>query len=161
MRASFGRPPSFTILALALFALGCGDDDDPVSPQPPSANLTGTWQFVVDITVETGICTGNNEPTWQATVDIVQAENDVTATSDWNSVPGTGPHEFGGTLSGNQLVLDGSYPEGTGTTLALYELTVSENGNSMSGTETWTYVGDEGTCSDSMSEITATRIAPD
>jgi hypothetical protein len=28
----------------------------------------------------------------------------------------------------------------------------------MSGTETWTYIGDEGTCGDSMSEITATRI---
>ena len=161
MKLPFLRPFKFTVLTLALFTFGCGDDDDPVSPEPPSANLKGTWQFVVDITLETGICAGNNEPTWQATVDVVQNGNAVTATSDWNSVPGTGPHEFGGTISGNQVVLDGAYPEGTGTTLALYQLTVSADGNSMSGTETWTYVGDEGTCSDSMSDITATRNPPD
>lgn len=155
------RRLAIPLLGLTLITLGCGDDDDPVAPDPPSTDLTGTWQFEVDITVETGICAGNNEPTWVATVQLDQNGNAVTATSDWNSIPGSGVHEFGGTLSGNRLVMDGSYPEGTGTTLALYQLTVSEDGNSMTGTETWTYIGDEGTCSDSMSEVTATRNPPD
>ena len=119
------------LVGLTLITLGCGDDDDPVAPDPPSTDLTGTWQFEVDITVETGICAGNNEPTWVATGQMVQNGNAVTATSDWNSLPGSGVHEFGGTLSGNQLVMDGSYPEGTGTTLALYQLTVAPDGNSM------------------------------
>ena len=160
MNLSFGRRLTVPMLGLAVITLGCGDDD-PVEPDPPSANLTGTWTFTVDITVETGACAGNNEPTWVASVEIVQNENEVSATSEWNSLPGSGLHEFGGTLSGNQLVIDGSYPEGTGTTLALYQLTVSPDGDSMSGTETWTYLGDEGTCSDSMSEVTATRNPPD
>jgi hypothetical protein len=160
MNLPFLRRLSVPLLGLAVITLGCGDDD-PVEPNPPSTNLTGTWTFTVDITLETGICAGNNEPTWEATVEIAQNGNAVTATSNWNSLPGSGPHEFGGTLSGNQLVIDGSYPEGAGTTLALYQLTVSQDGNSMTGTETWTYFDDGGTCSDSMSEVTATRNPPD
>lgn len=161
MCLSFLRRVAMPILALAAISAACGDDDPPAGPATPSTSLTGTWIFTVDITVETGICEGNNEPTWQATLEFTQTGNDVTATGDWHSIPGSGPHEFGGTLSGNQLVLDGSYPEGTGTTLALYQLTVAPDGNSMTGTETWTYFGDEGTCDDSMSNVQATRVAPD
>lgn len=144
----------------AVLVLACSDSDDNPNQPPPSVNVTGTWTFDVTITHETGDCVGDNEPPWQATIDITQVGDAVTATGDWHSNPGTGPHEFGGTVSGNQLVLDGSYPEGTGTTLALYQLTVSADQNRMTGTETWTWTSATELCHDSQSTVVATRVAP-
>jgi len=161
MCLSFLRRMSMPILALAAISAACGDDDPPAGPTTPSTSLTGTWIFTVDITVETGVCEGDNEPTWEATLEFTQTDNAVTAVGDWNSNPGSGPHTFGGTISGSQLVLDGSYPDGTGTTLALYQLVVAQDGNSMTGTETWTWIGDEGTCHDSQSTVVANRLGPD
>ena len=160
----FTRPfrwASLPILTLAALALACSSSSDPGDSDPPAFNLTGSWTFNVTITHETGDCEGNNEPPWQATIDITQVDDAVTATGDWHSNPGTGSHDFGGTLSGNQLVIDGSYPEGTGTTLALYQLTVAADGQTMSGTETWTWTSATELCHDSQSTVEATRVAPD
>ena len=63
-------------------------------------------------------------------------------------------------LAGNQLVIDGSYPEGTGTTLALYQLTVAADGQTMSGTETWTWTSATELCHDSQSSVVANRVSP-
>jgi len=151
------------ILVPAILGLACGDstEPEPENQQPPTSTLTGSWTFEVTITNETGDCAGNNEPPWEATVQITQTGNQVTATSDWNSDPGTGPHEFGGTLTDDNLVLDGSYPEGAGTTLALYQLSVAADRNSMNGTETWSWFGEDALCHDSGSTVQATRIPPD
>jgi len=157
------RKALLALLAPVAVGLACSDSNEP-EPQnqpPPAASLAGDWTFDVTITHETGDCEGDLEPPWQSTVVITLAGNQVTAMSDWNSNPGTGPHEFGGTLTDDDLVLDGSYPEGAGTTLALFQLTVAADRNSMTGTETWSWFGDDALCHDSQSSVVATRIPTD
>jgi hypothetical protein len=114
----------------------------------------------VTIITETGACAGNNEPPWNAEAEITVVGNAVTVMSDWNSNPDTGPHAFTGTLAGTQLSLDGSYPEGPGTTTAHFQLVVQPGNNRMEGTETWTWVGTTGSCVDSGSLVVVNRVNP-
>lgn len=158
MRLRFCGRVSLPILAVAFISLGCADDEPFTGPT--SSDLEGTWNFGVTITHETGDCEGNNEPPWNAEVEITQVGDAVTVTGDWHSDPGTGTHTFAGTLSGNQLVLDGSYPEAGGTLLALYELTVNADFNRMEGTETWTWTSATELCHDSQSVVVANRVNP-
>ncbi len=151
------RPLHLGIAALVLLA-ACNSSsgpDDNGDPTPP--DLTGTWTITVNIVQETGICAGNNEPPWEAEVTIDMAGNQVTAVSDWHSDPLTGPHTFTGTIQGSVVTWSGSYPEGGGILTATYSLDVINNGNGMTGQETWTWTGQAGSCVNSRSTVIATR----
>lgn len=160
MSTGYSRWAGQAILTLAVItSLGCADDEPFVGPE--SSTLTGTWNFGVTIFLETGDCAGNNEPPWNAEIEIVQdVDNSVTATGDWHSDPGTGPHTFAGTFDPDALtlVLDGHYPEAGGTLLALYQLDVNPNYNRMEGTESWTWTSDMELCHDSQSTVVANRV---
>ena len=160
MHRHFCGRVSLSILALALVSLGCADDEPFVGPE--SDTLTGTWNFGVTIVLETGDCAGNNEPPWNAELEVTQTGNAVTVTGDWHSDPGTGPHTLGGTFDPDtrELVLDGNYPEGGGTLLALYVLNVDADFNRMTGTETWTWTSATELCHDSRSNVVANRVNP-
>lgn len=153
------RWAALPILTLALITFpGCAEDTP--YEGPASVDIVGTWNFGVTIINETGVCAGSNEPPWNAEAEITVSGNDVTVMSNWNSDDGTGPHAFSGTLEGAQLSLDGSYPEGGGTTTAHFQLTVQSGNNRMEGTETWTWNGAVGSCVDSGSLVVVNRVNP-
>jgi len=149
---------SLPVVALAVLSVGCAEDTPFEGPASPE--LDGDWNFGVTIVNETGACAGNNEPPWNADAVITVAGNVVTISSDWNSNPDTGPHEFVGTIDGRHVTVAGSYPEGAGTTTATFDLTVQAGNNRMEGTETWTYDGAIGMCIDSGSLVVVNRINP-
>ena len=160
MSTGYLRWAALPVLTLAVItSLSCAEDTP--YEGPASVDIAGTWDFGVTIVNETGVCAGNNEPPWNAEAEITVVGNAVTVMSDWNSEPGTGPHAFTGTLAGTQVSLDGSYPEGQGTTTAHFQLTVQSGNNRMEGTETLTWNGGAiGDCVYSGSLVVVNRVNP-
>lgn len=159
MSTGYLRWAALPVLTLAVIAsLSCAEETP--YEGPASGSIVGDWLFNVDISLETGVCDGNNEPDWHAEAVITVAGDAVTVMSDWNSNADTGPHAFTGTLTGNRLSLDGSYPEGPGMTTAHFDLIVEPDYNRMAGTETWTWTGDSGSCVDSRSNVSVNRVNP-
>lgn len=136
-------------LALATVATGCGEE----MVQPDGAGITGSWTFTVQVDTATGACAGKeNDPAEDAQVSILEAGGNVQALSTWFSDGGN--HTFVGLRTGNTVVFSGSYQEEGELLTATYNLTVSSDENSMTGTEEWDW---NGQCPESMSDVTATR----
>ncbi|UCD25257.1 MAG: right-handed parallel beta-helix repeat-containing protein [Gemmatimonadota bacterium] len=128
------------LMALAVFALAaCGDGDcaEPV-------DVAGEWQMVS--TVVSDDCGGRENQTFRMT--IAQDGNDVTGETQ----------EFGtfrGSICGDRMELNGSFPEDGGTVTVKATLVVSDG--SMEGTDSWTWTDGSESCSgsDSLSAIRA------
>lgn len=147
LRHDLLRPP--LILGMAVLVSGC--DDVPMQPDGPG--ITGSWTFTVDVFMTTGACAmEEDDPVESVGVSIIQTEDSVQAQSTWFSDGGT--HTFLGTRTGNTVAISGSYLEEGALLEAEYVLTVSEDENAMTGTETWDW---NGMCEESMSNVTATR----
>jgi len=133
---------------MTVLVTGCGEP-----MQPDGEGVTGSWTFTVDVTTTTGVCAGEeNDPVESVGVSIIQAGSNVQALSTWFS--DNGSHTFLGTRNGNTVTFSGSYQEEGALLEATYELTVSGDENSMTGTETWDWNGE---CANSESDVTATR----
>ena len=50
-------------------------------------------------------------------------------------------------------------PEDGGTTTAFFSMTLSEDGNALTGFEEWTWLGPGGFCPNGESDVTAVRVS--
>jgi len=151
----FARLAIAPFLLLGTLVAGCGDD--PVDPAEVSIeDFVGTWAWnVININSSCG-----SENVWEAQVVIAQvgsSATEVTASSDWHA-DAPGPYIFEGTVAGNTLTIgDVTYLEDSGTLTATHQVTLQQNGN-LSGTETWSWTGPGGTCTNGTADIVALRI---
>jgi hypothetical protein len=83
---------------------------------------------------------------------------DMTITQEGKTLTVEAPElTANGTICGNQIQLNGSFPEDEGTATVNATLEVSTDGNSMEGSDTWTWTDGAESCSGSDS-LSATRI---
>lgn len=121
-----------------------GSGGDGPSPAPgtgdeggASSDWGGTWTTTM---TDTSNC-GDPSATATSTVTVTQSGNSVTA------VDSRAGSTLTGTISGGTLNLTGSYPTEGGTTQVQgSDITLAENGNSFSGTMTWTWTQGDYTC---------------
>lgn len=121
--------------------------------------VSGAWSFTVDVTAADGVCAGEeNAPPSTDTITITQ-----TPTSDPNVFTiamagflGDPAITLNGTMTGANIVVAGSYPEDGGTTTSSHNLNVT-GPNTISGVETWSWIGPGGSCPNGLAEVTATR----
>jgi hypothetical protein len=143
------RTPLFLLAALA----GC--NNSPLVPNG-TGGITGQWTFMIDVTVATGVCAGDElDPVATSVVSIVQAGDSVSATGPWGSTSGS--ETLIGLRSGNTVTVGGLYAEDGGLTTASYTLTVTGSDDAMSGIESWSWSGPGGSCPGSQSSVTATK----
>jgi len=120
------------------------------NPQGGELDLTGTWSIQETIT---GNCPDEDYPytnTYMAA--FVQTGNHLTFTS---TSTGT---SLSGTISGNSITLTGTRPSKGGTTSINFPGTVSSDGNTVTGTATWTWTDGSYTCS-GTTVVTMARVA--
>lgn len=134
------------ICALVLLALlGCGDDNK--STAPAEVDFTGTWS-VTETTDGTdcdeGITVDSYVVTAQQTGSTV-----VVFTQD-----GT----FSGSVSGREVTWNSDVTGDGGWTVSIVTLTFFEDGNSFTGSSTWTWTGGNESCSGS-STLNGSRLS--
>ncbi len=132
----FGRTRRLlmAVAALAFAACGCSSTDgnggEPV-------DVAGVWNITETYLTDT--CEGGGgSDTYQVT--ITQNGNAVTLMySDGDTVSGT--------INGNKIQYSGSYDEEGGTMTVSAEFTVSADGRSMQGTDSWSWTNGSMNCS--------------
>lgn len=136
------------VLVVGLTLGGCGGGGGG-GTVAPIADLTGSW----DITERgTSTCLGEESYSNAYSVSIVQSGNTVTVTAPAGV--------FSGTVNGDQATWSGNYPEDGGiTTINSLLMRIAADGNSMSGTSSWTWSDGSETCSGTGETITAVRIS--
>jgi len=131
------------LMALAVFAFAaCGGDEcaDPV------ADVTGEWK--IDATPITDTCGGSLAPYTFF----------ITATQEGNALTSETPEgTMTGTICGDQIRMSLRSTESGGTATVDMELTVSLDGNSAEGSDTWRRTSGAQSCGGSES-LSATRI---
>lgn len=125
-------------------AVACSDSTDPDDDGDggggggggggETADVSGLWLWTVNnINSTCGPETG-----WSAQVEITQSGTSATATSTWRS--NGGEHSStNGTVNGDEFSFDITYPEQTGVLTATHTVTVQPDGDSMTGTEAWSW----------------------
>ena len=99
-------------------------------PPPSEIDVTGTWSVAE---VDSSNC-DDSGATRTTTWNVTQNGSSVTVTAIGSNAALTG------TITGNTINLQGSFPEDGGiTTVTSTTITVSATGNSISGSETWTW----------------------
>jgi hypothetical protein len=138
MRYFFGFSVGLAVLAFA--ACGGGECAE------PAADTTGVWQMTATPIEDT--CGGSLAP-YTFSVTIMQDENALTGQTPEGPVTGT--------ICGDQIRMSGSSTEaGVAQTVNL-ELTISAGGNSVEGSDTWTWTDGTQSCRGSES-LSGTRI---
>ena len=131
MRKAFSIALGVAVASVALLA--CGDDEP--TGNGSGLNVAGTW--TITETADGTDC-GDGISTFTYTIGVAQSGSNITVTADGLT--------FSGTLSGNQLVWSGSYPEDGGTTTANVTMTIASDGNSLSGSSTWSWTDGIDSC---------------
>jgi hypothetical protein len=112
-------------------------------------DLTGTWQLsLVDTATN---CEGDeiDGSVSYATVSITQEGSVITVCDEESNC-----HD--GSQSGNSVVWNGSFDEDGGTTTVSLTMILSDDGNEMSGTDSWSWTDGDYSCS-GMTDVTVTR----
>lgn len=148
-----------TALTLMLGLIACGSDG--TDPTAILGDINGVWDFTWTNTVVTGICIGELGAVSTGVITItedtpVAIGSNVTMTGFED---GVGNIVSGSVTTGNIIVAQGSYPEGTGTTTTRYELT-SSSATRMEGTEFWSFASGSGGCPDSQASVVAVLRVP-
>jgi hypothetical protein len=129
------------VLALSVAFVACGGEEGCAEP----VDVEGDWQMTS--TVVSDNCDGRENQAFLMTI-----------TQDANALTAETPElTFNGTICGNQIQMKGSFPEDGGTVTVNGTLVVSADGNSMEGTDTWTWTDGSESCSGSDS-LSASRI---
>ena len=131
------------LMALAVLSFAACGGEEPGCAEPVDA--AGDWEMTSTIVSDN--CDGRVDQTYQMT--IAQDGNALTA-----EIPEL---TFSGTICGNQIQMSGSFPEDGGTVRVDATLVVSEEGDSMQGSDTWTWSDGSDSCSGSDS-LSGTRI---
>ena len=132
------------LMALGVWGfVACGGDEC----AEPVGDVTGVWRM--NSTVVDDDCGERENQTFP--MAITQDGNRLTAV--------TPELEFNGTMCGNQIRISGSFPEDDGTVTVNATLDVSADGQSMQGSDTWTWTDGFESCSGSDS-LSGTRVEP-
>ncbi len=121
--------PAFLAVGFAAVLLtSCGDSTGP--------DVSGIWTITE---VVNAVDCGEGTYTDTYTMTVTQSGNEITVL-----VSGLA---FTGTLEGNRLRWSGSYPEDAGITTLNADVTISDDGNSLSGSASWTWTDGSFSCS--------------
>lgn len=133
------------LVALALAPLvACADVD---SNDDPPVDVAGTWNLTD--TVGQNNCGDSGSSSYS--VEVTQNENALTVS--------TPVGVFSGAINGNTVQWTGSFPEDGGTTtINSMTLTVSADGNSLSGSSNWSWTDGSESCS-GTTNTTGTRAS--
>ena len=116
-------------------------------------DVSGVWAFLIDVPKATGICCGEEN-------EKVQGE-EVTIQQDGVTLTVTGLNEtdppWKGEIVGNTVTFGGERDEDRGRTTAMFTLTVDDDGTTFTGEEVWAWTGPGGSCSGSLSAVSAQR----
>ena len=130
-------------MALSVAFVGCGGEG--AGCAEPTADVTGEWEMTS--TVVSDNCDGRMSQTFPMTI-----------TQDANALTAEAPDvTFSGTICDNQIQMKGSFPEDDGTVTVNATLVVSADGNTMQGSDTWTWTDGSESCSGSDS-LSGTRM---
>ncbi|MBT8451519.1 MAG: hypothetical protein KJO40_06090 [Deltaproteobacteria bacterium] len=141
MRCLFG-----VLMVLTAMGLGACDGERGECAEP--SDVAGVWE--IRATAISDSCSGLGSYTFPLTI-----------AQDGETVSGENPDgTLTGTVCGDRIQMSGIVPGlglfSGGTTTANLELTVSTNGNSMEGSDTWNWTGGSQTCQGSES-LSGTR----
>ncbi|MDB4278312.1 carboxypeptidase-like regulatory domain-containing protein [Deltaproteobacteria bacterium] len=142
MRYLFGF---MCVLALSVVLVACGGEGEGCAEPVDAA---GDWEMTS--TVVSDNCDGRTSQTFR--MKITQDGNALTAE--------TPELTFSGTICGNQIQMKGSSPEDDGSVTVNATLIVSAEGDSMQGSDNWTWTDGSESCSGSDS-LSGTRIMTD
>lgn len=136
------------LLCTLLLSCSGGGGDGGTSLQTPSTDLSGTWS--VQETVN-GNCQGSTYPEIKTyTAIATQSGNDFTFTDTSDNTTKSG------TISGSAISIKESTPSGSGTLTGDFSGAVSSDGNTFSGSGTWTWASSSYSCN-GTSDVSATR----
>jgi hypothetical protein len=129
------------ILVLSVAFVACGGEE--AGCAEPAADAAGVWEMTATPIEDS--CDGDLTP-YTFWVTIMQDGNALTAHTPEGTLPGT--------ICGDQVQISGSYSvEGGGTSTVNLALTVSADGNSVEGSDTWSWTYDGQSCRGSESLI--------
>lgn len=129
-------------LPVAILLAACGDSVTG-GDVGDGADFEGPYRLIVDVTMATGVCSGEEaEPIDTVNALITQEGAVVTATAVWTETSGT--VSLVGGRSGDTIAFSGSYDEDMGTTTSTYTLVIAPG--SLNGFEAWSWTGPGGTC---------------
>ncbi len=126
------------LFVLTMSACGGGGGD-----QPATVDLTGSWEVTETIIEADGVCADNIGDSFTWTADVVQTGNSATVTITAGDNVGT---VFTGTISGDQIDWQGSYPTAGGTTTVTGSNVTATN-TSLLGTADWEWTDGLNSCS--------------
>jgi hypothetical protein len=137
-----------TLLTACSGGGGGSGDGPPPGMKTPVADLSGTWNITED---GTSNCPGEESYHYEYSIVVSQSGNNLTVSTP----AGT----FSGTIDGDRVAWTGSYPEDGGTTtITAMTLTVSNDGNSLSGTSSWNWSDNFESCSGTTQAINGARV---
>jgi hypothetical protein len=133
------------------FTVTCGPHPTPIDP-------AGVWNFHVEVTEARGVCSdldvsdtpititkSGSAPVWNVTASGFEGDPNNALVGTFNEI-------------GNRLVISGNYPDDGGITTTTHDLLAATE-NELIGRESWDWSdGGGGTCPNSGSNVTATRI---
>lgn len=152
------------VLFLATLS-ACGNSDD---PSEAVVDISGTWDFTIDVTVANGGCEGEeidgpDDPSTESievTVEPAagQPGKVLVSMSGFLGDPANVASVVRDSVRLNSVVtVSGEWPEDGGTTVSSFTLTV-KSADLMEGTEAWEFYFDGvKTCPNSASDVTAVR----
>ena len=115
------------VCALSVASVACGGEQ--AGCAEPAGDATGVWEITA--TPIEDRCDDDLAP-YTFWVTIMQDGNGLTAQTPEGTLPGT--------ICGDQIQMSGSYSvEGGGTSTVNLALTVSADGNSVEGSDTWSW----------------------
>ena len=128
---------------------------------PPSAAIVGVWVFTVNVTdVNGSVCQGEIGDVYERDVTIA-AEGDQLVVVGLDDLNDPDDPAWTGSFEDGTLVFEGTRAEDDGLTTARFEMTLSADGTSFEGEETWTWDwtsrGETGTCTEGKSTVTAVK----
>jgi hypothetical protein len=137
----------FFLLAFTVATfVSCGGSskDESGALNPPAADLTGEWS----VTENGTDCEGSYSDMYN--IETSQSGNNITFTID--------SHSVNGTISGNIVKWNWSFPKDGGTVTISFSGTVSSDGNTVTGRSSWRWTNASTSCSGTAT-LSATRIS--
>ena len=120
-------------------------------------DVLGEWAFTWTVERASGVCEPELGSVSNDVVTIVVGEDNALSLTPF----GDDDAAQTGTLLGRTLTFSGEYQEDSGTTVTSTTLILSDDSNSMSGTEDWTWSNANGqSCPDNQSSVEAARVDP-
>ncbi len=134
----------------------CGFACDAATGACVAQDLSGDWDFSIDVIATSGRCASEGEEddgTVVTRITIVQSGCDITA-SGWLGDPNLA---LTGRTRGGFITFSGEYSEDGGTTTTRHVLNL-DSPTEISGTEYWSWRSGSDVCSGSRSSVSAVRV---